>query len=228
VLFSIAISHKYAQTYTFLVNWIANKKNLSINADLLCDCENIYALQRFMCSQKRTCAASVPISTFVYLWAIYILPRSVQIFHCSRIGRPIPQRHMNVEVGLWPRNSFSGNICFEFSVLCVCSGGQKVKCELTVEPALQMKSRSESNINVCSHLCIPRNITLFPKQNYNVLSPSSYTHLSVRDLYISGIGLPILLQGNMRTDPRNTYKSLTVTWMWNREPRPRNSQERNT
>jgi hypothetical protein len=37
----------------------------------------------------------------------------------------------------------------------------------------------------------------FPKQNYNVLSPSSYTHISVRDLYISRIGLPILLQGNM-------------------------------
>jgi hypothetical protein len=25
---------------------------------------------------------------------------------------------------------------------------------------------------------------LFPKQNYNVLSPNSYTHISVRDLYI--------------------------------------------
>jgi hypothetical protein len=44
---------------------------------------------------------------------------------------------------------------------------------------------------------------LFPKQNYNVLSPSSYTHISVRDLYISKIGLPILLQGNMWTDPGN-------------------------
>ncbi len=44
---------------------------------------------------------------------------------------------------------------------------------------------------------------LFPKQNYNVLSPSFYTHISVRDLYISRIGLPILLQGNMWTDPRN-------------------------
>ncbi len=46
---------------------------------------------------------------------------------------------------------------------------------------------------------------LFPKQNYmyNVLSPSSYTHISVRDFYISRIGLPILLQGNMWTDPGN-------------------------
>jgi hypothetical protein len=38
---------------------------------------------------------------------------------------------------------------------------------------------------------------LFPKQNYNVLSPSSHTHISVRDLYISRISLPVLLQGNM-------------------------------
>jgi hypothetical protein len=42
---------------------------------------------------------------------------------------------------------------------------------------------------------------LFPKQNYNVLSPSSFTHISVKDLYVSRIGLPILLQGNMWTNP---------------------------
>jgi hypothetical protein len=44
---------------------------------------------------------------------------------------------------------------------------------------------------------------LFTTQNYNVLYPSSYTHLSVRDLNISRIGLPILLQGNMWADPWN-------------------------
>jgi hypothetical protein len=44
---------------------------------------------------------------------------------------------------------------------------------------------------------------LFPKKNYNVLSPSSYTHISVRDLYISRMGLPIPLQGNMWTNPWN-------------------------
>jgi hypothetical protein len=49
----------------------------------------------------------------------------------------------------------------------------------------------------------PERKLLFPKQNYNVLSPSPYTHISVRDLYISRIGLPILLQENMWTDPGN-------------------------
>jgi hypothetical protein len=44
---------------------------------------------------------------------------------------------------------------------------------------------------------------VFPKQNYNVLSSSFNTHISVRDLYISRIGLPILFQGNMWTDPGN-------------------------
>jgi hypothetical protein len=44
---------------------------------------------------------------------------------------------------------------------------------------------------------------LFPKPNPNDLSPSSNTHISVIDLYISRIGLPILLQKNMWTDPGN-------------------------
>ncbi len=32
---------------------------------------------------------SFTISTFTYLWAIYILPRSIHLFCCSRIGGPI-------------------------------------------------------------------------------------------------------------------------------------------
>ncbi len=43
---------------------------------------------------------------------------------------------------------------------------------------------------------------LFPKQNYTVLSPSSNTHISVRDLYIYRISLPILLHGKY------------VEWSW--------------
>jgi hypothetical protein len=45
--------------------------------------------------------------------------------------------------------------------------------------------------------------SLFPKQNYNVLSPNFHIHVSVSDLYISTMGLPILLKGNMWPDPGN-------------------------
>jgi hypothetical protein len=45
------------------------------------------------------------------------------------------------------------------------------------------------------------------------LVPNSYIHVSVSDLYIPRIGLPIWLQQNRQTDP-GKYKLLTNTWMW--------------
>ncbi len=77
-------------------------------------------------------------------------------------------------------------------------------------PTLEMKGRLESNINVrlpyecqVAIYAFPEMKLLFQKQNDNILPPSSYTHISVRDLHISRISLPILLQGNMWTDPGN-------------------------
>ncbi len=53
----------------------------------------------------------------------------------------------------------------------------------------------EMNCAVCS--------LLISKTDYNVLSPNSYTHISMRNLYISRIGLSFLLQQNIWTDPGN-------------------------
>ncbi len=70
-----------------------------------------------MYSFSGNCAASVPSSTFMCLQAIYIFSGSVHIF---------PESLMDTgmwKLGLWPRNFFPGNVCFEFSVLVLCSVG---------------------------------------------------------------------------------------------------------
>ncbi len=67
---------------------------------------------------------------------------------------------------------------------------------------------------------------LFSKQNYNDMSPSSYTHISVRDSYISRIGLSILLQPNTVWGPiLGINKLLTDTGMWKLGLRPCNSHK---
>ncbi len=42
---------------------------------------------------------------------------------------------------------------------------------------------------------------IFPEKELRCLSPKFHVHVSVSDLYISTIGLPIMLQENMWTDP---------------------------
>ncbi len=82
----------------------------------------------FMYSQKRKSGLSPSFHIHtVCLWAIYIFSGSVHLFSCSRIGRPIVGIYKSLKdawmwkLGLRPHNSFSGNACFEFSVLCLCS-----------------------------------------------------------------------------------------------------------
>jgi hypothetical protein len=44
---------------------------------------------------------------------------------------------------------------------------------------------------------------IFPEKELRGLSPNFHINVSVNDLYILTIGLPILLQENMWTDPGN-------------------------
>ncbi len=67
-------------------------------------------------SQKGNCAASVPISIFIYLWAIYMFPRSFCLFGCSKIDGPILEILYKwlTDVWIWklgtrPRSFIFGN-----------------------------------------------------------------------------------------------------------------------
>jgi hypothetical protein len=94
-----------------------------------CTVYTVHAATRipFMYSFSGNCAASVLISKFMCLWTIYIFPGSVHIFPAGRIGRSFVGIYKSLTVtwmwklGLWPRNFFFWNICFQFSALVLCS-----------------------------------------------------------------------------------------------------------
>ncbi len=103
------------------------------------------------------CAALVvSISTFMCLWAIYIFRGSVHIFSCSRIGRLIVGIYKSLtdtwmlKLGLWSHNSLSGNICFEFSVLCLLQCGQVGSLSALGASLSKMFKNKSKNLN-----CLP-------------------------------------------------------------------------
>jgi hypothetical protein len=100
---------------------------------LHCTCYTATAIP-FIYSFSGNCAASAPVSTFMCLWAIYIFSGSVHIFPpAEKKGRPIVGIYNSLtdtwmwKLGLRPRYSFSGNICFKFSAFCLCSAARAFK-----------------------------------------------------------------------------------------------------
>ncbi len=73
---------------------------------------------------ERNCGATVPISTFLWLWANYIFPRSVCLFTCRKKCGTILGIYKSLrdtwrwKLGLRPHNALSGNTEMGFSLQC--------------------------------------------------------------------------------------------------------------
>jgi hypothetical protein len=110
----------------------------------------------FTYSFSGNCAASVPISTFMCLRAIYIVPGSVHIFPPAEKADPSWEyiiRSQTHECGNWdcmrPRYFFSGNICFNFSAFCFCSALCR---SVGMGRGEEMESWEESSNCVCARV----------------------------------------------------------------------------
>ena len=66
---------------------------------------------------------------------------------------------------------------------------------------------------------------IFPEKEYRGLSPNFHIHVSVSELHISTMGLPVLLE-ELCGPILGICKPLTDTSMWKFGLRPRNSQKR--
>jgi hypothetical protein len=65
-----------------------------------------------------------------------------------------------------------------------------------------------------SHLCIPRNETVISKTDYNVMSPSSYTHISICEKFIYFHDRSDYSAAGKYVDRSWEYKNLSQTHEW--------------
>ncbi len=97
---------------------------LVLSIYLLMYCKDTILKIRNKCSQKRNCTASVPISTVMCVWGIYIFPRSGCLFCWRKICGSILGIYKSItdtwmwKLGLRPHNPFSRNTYMGFLLQC--------------------------------------------------------------------------------------------------------------
>jgi hypothetical protein len=86
-----------------------------------------------------------------------------------------------------------------------------LKCKKNYEDNDISAGATLAQINYCTTTvhCTENPIYVFPEMKLRSLVPNYYIHVSVRDLYIPRIGLPICLQKNRAI--LGIYKLLIVT-----------------
>jgi hypothetical protein len=112
-------------------------------------------------------------------------------------------RHLPSEPSLdkSPNTSSAANMSIRFTTRPPTKGGRpsaslsSVRPPCVVLPPFQHRQRHDTE----------NSKQIFPEKELNCLSPNSYIHVSVSDLYIPTISLPILLQEKRWTDPGNIW-----------------------
>ncbi len=154
-------------------------------------------------SQKKNCAATVPISTFMCLWAIYIFPRSICLFFCRKyVDRSwehiIAHRHMNVEIwteaAQFPEKEYINGICLavrRHHIEKVVQATLIIAASLVVLFSswsinkLNYIGRKEANVNI-KHFAT---LLLFSKPNVSQLPVSITSILTLLSLLIKDLSL---------------------------------------
>ncbi len=116
---------------------------------------------RLFIPEKELCGLSPNFHSCVFERLIYI-PRIWHIFFCRLIMgiyKSLPDTRM-WKLGLTPRNSFSGNICFEFSVLRLCSASPLPRWDHLVWKTRAQNSHARQLLSIAL-CCMPYSTVLF-------------------------------------------------------------------
>jgi hypothetical protein len=138
---------------------------------------------------------------------------------CEKVRQVVYKPPLNLVLSLFEEGSLNTSTLVFFFLEPVVFTGQSLHNFahplLLAEPTLQRQNAENLK-------------QIYPEKDYLGLSPNFHIHVTVSELYIPTMVLPIVLQEICGPILGLLYKSLTDKRMWKLGLRPRNSQKRNT